>query len=271
MEKAKINLSGVPETMLWPLYNRGCEQRREDRLLDDPMALQLMEQIDYDYRKNFGKNNAGHPLRSRLFDDAIKTWLRDHPSGTVISLGEGLDTQFWRIDNGRLSWISLDVREAIDVREHFLPIHERVKNIACSALDYEWINEFPKSEPVFVVLAGVIMCFPEKDAKELLSRIAGHFHKCDIIFDMISEEYSKKTLKGIHITSSYQAPPMPWGLNYKKCKMLEDIHPALKIKQQMSFMDYYPERMRPYSYFRKIKWVIDNLAPWMVHLCVQSN
>ena len=270
MDKIKVNLSGVPETMLWPLYNRGCEQKRKDRILDDPMALQLMEHIDYDYQKNFGKNNAGHPLRSRLFDDIIKKWLVSNPAGIVISLGEGLDTQFWRIDNGQLTWISLDVSEAIDVRKRFLPAHQRVNNIACSALDNKWINDIPKTQPVFVVLAGVIMYFTETDAKNLLTLIAGHFDKCEILFDMISEGYSKKTLKGIHITPSYQAPPMPWGLNLKNSKSLESIHPALKIKQQMSFLDFYPERMRPYSYFRKIKWIKDNLAPWMVHLLVNK-
>lgn len=271
MGKIKINLSGVPETMLWPLYNRGCEQKRTDRLLEDPMALELMEQIDYDYKKNFGKNNAGHPLRSRLFDDAIKTWLKQNPTGTVISLGEGLDTQFWRVDNGLLTWISLDVQEAIEVRKRFLPTHERVNNIACSALEPNWIKEIPQNQPVFIVLAGVIMYFTESDAKKLLSLIADYFYKSEIIFDMISEGYSQKTMKGIKITSSYQAPPMPWGLNYKKSKTLENIHPAIKIKQQMSFLDFYPERMRPYSYFRKIKWIKNNLAPWMIHLSIDKN
>jgi len=271
MEKIKVNLSGVPETMLWPLYNRGCEQKRQDRMLEDPMALRLMEQIDYDYKKNFGKNNAGHPLRSRLFDDAIHLWLKQNPAGTIISLGEGLDTQFWRIDNGKLTWISLDVQEAIEVRQRFLPAHERVKNIACSALEPDWIKEIPQNQPVFIVLAGVIMYFTETDAKKLLYQIADYFNQCEILFDMIAEGYSKKTMKGIKITSYYQAPPMPWGLNYKRSNTLEKIHPDIKIKQQMSFLDFYPERMRPYSYFRKIKWIKDNLAPWMIHLSVDKK
>ncbi|MDR2036598.1 MAG: class I SAM-dependent methyltransferase [Bacteroidales bacterium] len=262
----EINLSGVPETMLWPLYNRGCEQRRTDRLIEDPMALELMERIDYDYAGNFGKFNAGHPLRSRVFDDAISTWLECNPNGTIVSLGEGLDTQFWRIDNGRLNWISVDLPEAIDVRNRFLPQHERVKNIACSALDFTWMKLIPKDKPIFIVLAGVIMYFSGTDAKALIAQISDHFRKGEIIFDMIPEWYSRKTMKGMQVTRSYQAPPMPWGMNYIDRMKLLEIHDSLLIKQSYSFADLFPKRMRPFSYFRHFKWVKNNMAPWMIHL-----
>ena len=39
----KVDLSGVPETMLWPLWNRGMEARRSDRVLDDPMSVDLLD------------------------------------------------------------------------------------------------------------------------------------------------------------------------------------------------------------------------------------
>lgn len=270
--KEKIdNLSGVPETMLWPLYNRGSEQRRADRMVEDPMSLQLMENIDYDFAGNFGRFNAGHPLRSRVFDDIIAAWLERNPGGTVVSLGEGLDTQFWRIDNGKHNWISVDLPESIEVRERFLPQHERMKNIACSALDSAWLKQVPEDKPVFIVLAGVIMYFTEAEAKTLIAKIAGHFAESEIVFDMIPEWYSRKTLKGMSVTKSYTAPPMPWGLNYKNSSRLLEIHPALKMIRKFSFVDFFPERMRPFSYFRKIKWVKDNMAPWMVHLAVNNK
>lgn len=128
--------------MLWPLYNRACEQMRDDRMIDDPMSLELMAKIDYDF-SCFGKFNAGHPLRSYVFDEAIKVWLKKYPQGTIVSLGEGLDTQFWRVDNSQLNWISVDVPEAIEVRAKFLPLNERIQYVACSALDRKWIDRIP--------------------------------------------------------------------------------------------------------------------------------
>ena len=37
-EASAVELDGVPETMLWPLWNRGVEHGRDDRLIDDPLA-----------------------------------------------------------------------------------------------------------------------------------------------------------------------------------------------------------------------------------------
>lgn len=37
----------------------------------------------------------------RAFDDAVRDFLAAHPDGTVVTLAEGLETQYWRVDNGR--------------------------------------------------------------------------------------------------------------------------------------------------------------------------
>lgn len=263
-----INLTGVPETMLWPLYNRAHEQKRKDRLIYDPLSLQVLNSIDYDYKGNFGKPSSGHPLRARLFDDALKTWLKENPDGVVVSLGEGLDTQFWRVDNGLLQWFSVDVPEAISVRNEYLPAEKRVKNIPCSALDMAWMEQIPRGEPVFILLAGVIMYFTEDESQELLKTIVERFPESEIIFDMIPEWYSAKTMKGMYVTKKYKAPPMPWGVDLADWNRLLNIHPALKLKRKMSFIDPYPKRMRPFSYFRHFKGIKEKMSPWMIHFYI---
>lgn len=42
-------LTGVPETMLWGLYNRAAEARRPDALIVDPWAIHIADAIQYDY------------------------------------------------------------------------------------------------------------------------------------------------------------------------------------------------------------------------------
>lgn len=41
-------------------------------------------------------------LRAACFDRQVVRFLSDRPDATVVALGEGLGTQFWRVDNGRL-------------------------------------------------------------------------------------------------------------------------------------------------------------------------
>ena len=66
--KTAVHLSGVPETLLWPLWNRAAETRRPDRLIVDPMAADLVDRIDYDFAAHFGRPNAFHGIRARMGD-----------------------------------------------------------------------------------------------------------------------------------------------------------------------------------------------------------
>ncbi len=162
-----VELGGVPETMLWPLYNRAAVAKRGGGFRD-PACVRIFDAIDYDYARSFGKPSGVHAERSQLFDGVVRDWLAEHPSGTVVELGAGLETQFQRCDNGRVSWIRVAVPEAIAVRERFLPESPRCRHIACSALDPEWIDGVEPGTPVLVTAQGLLMYFPESEVR------AGH-------------------------------------------------------------------------------------------------
>ena len=264
--KEGISLQGVPETLLWPLWNRAAEQKRGDRLIDDPLSADLVDRIDYDFEESFGKPNASHAVRARVIDDALKLWLEKNPEGTVISLGEGLDSQFWRVDNGSMHWISVDVAESIDVRKRFLPAEGRMEMVACSALDDLWIKKMPQGSEVFIIMAGLLMYFRENEVRDLLYRVAEHFCDSQVMFDVIPVWFSRKTLKGMKVTKTYTAPPMPWALNYGEYGWFDGIHPRCRIKRKMSYADPFPERMRPYSYLLAFPWLVNRLASGIVQL-----
>ena len=270
-EKVNIDLQGVPETLLWPLWNRGAEQKRREPLLADPMAADLLERIDYDFWSNFGAPNAGHVIRGRVMDDIVREWLGRNENGTVISLGEGLDTQFWRVDNGFMKWISVDLPESIDMRLRLLPKVERMQTVSGSALATSWLDAAPKGEPVFIMMAGLLMYFQENEVRNLFYRIADHFPPgTELFFDAIPPWLSRKTMskKGWYVTKTYKAPPMPWGIRYNELEQLLILHPSYRIKKQLTYADPYPERMRPYCYLVKISWLKNRLAPWMAHLAI---
>lgn len=39
----------------------------------------------------------------------------------VVALSEGLETQFWRLDNGRARWLTVDLPETIELRRRLRP------------------------------------------------------------------------------------------------------------------------------------------------------
>lgn len=192
-----VNLTGVPETMLWTLHNRAAEARRPDGFLRDPDCARIYESIDYDYARSFGEPDASHPMRSRMFDDAVRPWLAAHPGGTVVELGAGLETQFQRVDDGKVRWMVVDVPDAIAVRERFLPSTARCRYVPKNALDLAWLDEVQGPERgVFISAQGLLMSFEEADVRRLFTAIVDRFPGVELMFDTIPPWFSKKTLKG---------------------------------------------------------------------------
>ncbi|HEX3783482.1 MAG TPA: class I SAM-dependent methyltransferase [Pseudonocardiaceae bacterium] len=132
------DLAGVSETALMTLYNRGTEAGRPDALISDPLAARLLAGVDYPFAERFGRPDLSHVLRAVQFDAEVRRFLRDRPGGTVVALGEGLETQFWRVDNGTVRWLTVDLPEIVEQRRRLLPAEERNQLFAGSAFDPDW-------------------------------------------------------------------------------------------------------------------------------------
>ena len=261
----QITLDGVPETMLWPLWNRGAEQRQDNRLLDDPLAAELIARIDYDFRGTFGAPNLMHSIRARLGDELIADYA-DACTGDpiVIALGDGLETQLWRVSDPRIRWFSVDLPESIAVRERVLPSHPRARLIPSSALDPAWLDDVPKGASPFVSATGLLMYFNEADVVRLLATIADHFPNATIYFDTIPPYFSRKTMNGFKVTRRYTAPQMPWGISVDDIPAFLDAIPGLRTGQVMTYADPYPERTRFYHLLSKIGPIRRRLAGGLV-------
>src|ERR671921_2994947 len=109
--RVPVDLGGVPETLLWTLYHRAVEARRPDAVLRDPKGVELVGRLDYPFEERFGRGRLGQwqALRVQCFDREIRRYLIEHPGATVVALGEGLETQFWRVDDGRVQWRRVDL------------------------------------------------------------------------------------------------------------------------------------------------------------------
>jgi len=264
--KETIKLKDVPETMLWPLWNRAGEQLRADRVLVDPLSAQLVSRIDYDFERSFGKPQASHAIRARVADDLIKNWLQGHPDGIIVALGEGLESQFWRVDNGRMRWISVDLPESTAVREHFLPKEDRITTVSRSVLDFAWMEAVPRGAPVFVSIAGLLMYFEEKDVTRLLRAIADRFPSSELFFDMVPVWFAQKSIKGLYVTKHYKLPPTPWGVNFENYNKVLDIHPSFRLRRKLNYVEAFPKRMRLWSYVSWLPVFKNKITPWMLHL-----
>jgi O-methyltransferase involved in polyketide biosynthesis len=221
-DRITVELAGVPETLLWNLSNRAAEARRPpgNRLLDDPLAVDLVDRIDYPFDRFDGtRMEQWHALRVRAFDDEVRRFLAEHPGGTVVALGEGLETQFWRVDDGRVRWLTVDLPETVALRRALLPDDPpRRRTVAASALDPGWMDEVSASDVakgVLVTAQGVLMYLPGPEVKRLIAACAERFPGGWLLFDALPRAQVARSRAGrTDARSGYRAPRWEWGMDY---------------------------------------------------------
>jgi O-methyltransferase involved in polyketide biosynthesis len=217
----KVELGGVPETLLWTLYHRSIEARRPDAILADPRAVDLVNEIDYPFADRFGGHSfvaQGQALRVLRFDTEVRRFLATNPDGTVVALGEGLETQFWRVDNGQLRWVTVDVPETIAVRERLLAPGDRQTVVAMSAFDESWMDELDAARGLLITAQGLFMYFPFEDVERLVSACRQRFPGATLLFDAMPPRLAERSQKPRG--DGYQPPPWLWGIDRDKQQRL---------------------------------------------------
>jgi len=221
-------LSGVSETMLWSLHNRACEARRQDGILDDPGTISIHNAIDYDFHQHFGTPAGSLAARAAQIDHSLRNWLQTHPDGLVVSLGEGLETQALRVDNGRMRWLSVDLPHAILLREQFITPTPRFSHLAASALLPGWMDEVDPAAGLCIIAQGLLMYFEPLMVEHLFRAIAARFPGATMIFDTVPAWFSRLTMNGLKQTPNYLLPPMPWGIDQNQiAPTLKTWHPGI--------------------------------------------
>jgi O-methyltransferase involved in polyketide biosynthesis len=208
-----VELSGVPETLLWTLYHRAEEARRPDAVLEDPLAVSVVDRIDYPFSR-FGATPwraRWQALRALRFDMEVRRFMEARPGCTVVALGEGLETQFWRVDDGRVRWVTVELPEVVSAVGGLLPSSDRRRVVSGSALESGWLDSVAGSD-VMVTAQGLLMYFAREDADALIARVAGALPGGAMVFDTVPFWASKATTSGkMKTADGYQPPPMPWG------------------------------------------------------------
>lgn len=102
----KQNLEGITKTLLIPLWTRAMETKMENPIIRDEKALEMMDQIDYDFEKfEHGRMpQVSIAIRTELLDKATHDFMDRHPDGTIVNMGCGLDTRYSRLNNQKIYW-----------------------------------------------------------------------------------------------------------------------------------------------------------------------
>ena len=141
--KEKVNVTGVPETMVQTLYARAKETRKKNAKINDEIAVELVKKLDYDFSKT-DKDNAmtyGVIARTIVLDRMVEQYLEKNANTIVINIACGLDTRCYRMEGKYLRWYNVDLPETMKIRKRFLTETGPVYQITKSAMDDSYVDD----------------------------------------------------------------------------------------------------------------------------------
>lgn len=223
-------LKGVSETALMTLNGRAYQASHANAIIDDPVAIRLVESITFDFDK-FGRRGQEMALRSLAVDRCAMSYLRDHPDATVVALAEGFQTSFWRLSSAlpdpRFRWLSVDLEPVMRLRERLLPTSARITNLAQSALDYSWMDQVDTTAGVFITAEGLLMYLQPHQALDLIRACADRFPGGQMFFDLPPTLVKRLAPRGMRSSRHYRVPPMPFSLSARQLAALAQTVPGI--------------------------------------------
>lgn len=156
-EKIVPVLNGAAETMLQSFYARAMYSKNPKHKFKDEKAEEIVEKLDYDFSKasKDAAMSGGVVARTVVLDELVSDFIRKNPDCTVVNIACGLDTRFYRMDNGKITWYNLDLPETIVVRDSVYGETGRVSTIGCSCFDPAWPSQVTKRGKMLFIIEGL--------------------------------------------------------------------------------------------------------------------
>jgi O-methyltransferase involved in polyketide biosynthesis len=232
------DLSAVSEMLLAPLYWRAVESRRADALLRDPKAAELVSQIDYDFSRFDKWSNEDKVLallRMLTFDRHARAFLAAHPGGLLVEIGCGLDTRFYRVDNGNAEWCGLDLPEVIALRRKLMPDERRSHCLAVSMLDFAWLDALPYEaiRPCLFLAEGVFPYFEEAEVRRLVLALKSRFPGAELVFDATDAFFV--WVHNLELSRKKMRARLHFGL--KNGRQMENWAPGIRLLDEWFYFD----------------------------------
>ena len=182
------------------------ESEKKDPIINDPMAKYCLDKLYslasekervllFDRKLPLALTNP-QALRARKYDEIANDFISKNPGCTVVNLGCGFDTRYWRLKNKNCEYIELDL---IEIKKEILKEHLIYKQISCSVLDTSWIDTVIKkgNNNILLLAEGLFMYLPKNDVIKLIKVISERFNNSQIALEVTNEKYTRSLWKKI--------------------------------------------------------------------------
>jgi O-methyltransferase involved in polyketide biosynthesis len=234
------DLTGVSETLLVPLHYRVTESKNPVSAFRDEVGERFHDAIAYDWHKFSNESVLGRimPVRTAIFDTQVNAFLEKTPEGLVVNLGAGLDTRFYRLDNGAVLWIEIDLPGVIAFRRKLgEPENPRHQLIAASVLDEDWIQQVAKTARgrILFVAEGLFPYFTEEEHRSIFTRLAEGFPEQEMLFQTFAPSLVRGLVQYSDLPKMSTNVELRWGL--EDGTQVAALSPKVEFLREFSLLE----------------------------------
>ncbi len=170
----------IPANLTQPLWFRSRESLADDGLIYDPIAATACHRCQLApecFAGDIDQKQLLHATLTQLCDDQVNAFLKKNPDGWLINVGAGLDTRFYRVDNGLCRWIELDITENLLWRQKLFHNSERYHHYCGSVTDLSWLDELniPEQASVMLVCEHALLDIEQTQVASFVQAVGRHF------------------------------------------------------------------------------------------------
>ncbi|UXI01402.1 class I SAM-dependent methyltransferase [Photobacterium sp. TY1-4] len=254
----------IPTALLQPLWLRSRESLEDEGLIYDPVAAAACNQCHFKADCLTGNVPARQLLHATLTlqcDRLVQQFLRRHPNGWIINVGAGLDTRFYRLDNGRCRWFELDTDENLLWRERLFHRSERYTMRPGSVTDLSWLKSLPVmgKAPVLLLCDQALLQCNDAELARFVQQLGCHFSQIEVCL-VVAGDRCGSALAARMGSGSYQH-------GYKDpVRQILSWLPWAELIGSHSPLDHACPRWRPWQrWLAKVPSLKYRITPVLVH------
>jgi O-methyltransferase involved in polyketide biosynthesis len=244
MQKLEADdLTGVSETLLIPLHYRVEESRAASGSYKDDMAERFHDAIAYEWEKFQGKalQRPGIAARTAILDDQVKAFVASNPDTLIVNFGAGLDTRFYRLDNGRIEWIELDLPAVIAFRRKLgEPANSRHILLAASVFDKDdWVPQVKRRarSRILFIAEGLFPYFTQEQHKQIFGRLADNFPEQEMLFQTNAPSIVRSFVQHSDLGKLKTRAELQWGL--EESTQVSSLNPKVRFIREFPLLTDY--------------------------------
>jgi len=262
----EAGLSGVAETVLFPVYARALEFSRPDALVRDEVAARMFAERRADFagvervRMDEG-DMAAILMRSRELDRITGAFLARHGHAVVVHIGCGLDARYDRVagaGGGGVDWFDLDLPEVVTLRRQWLgDPRGRYHLLAGSVLDAGWRAEVAEvadvGRPILFVAEGVLAYFEAAAVRGLVGSLRDRFPGSELAFDAFSP--FTVHVSNLRLRLSRSGVRAHYGFGLRRGEDVERWADGIRLLDQWHPFDRPEPRLARYGWVRHVPYL----------------